>query len=63
MYINRNFVDSVSLDRTKIKYPGYIGGFTRLLKEKHSLIIRQANEEPQFVVRNKSRGLLNFDPC
>jgi hypothetical protein len=59
MYINRNFVDSVSLDRTKIKYPGYIGGFTRLLKEKHSLIISQATEEPQFIVRNKILGTSN----
>jgi hypothetical protein len=56
MYINKKLIDSVSLERKKIVYPGYISGFTRLLKDKHYRVIGKAKDEPQFLVRNKSRG-------
>jgi hypothetical protein len=56
MYINKTLIDSVSLERKKIVYPGYISGFTRLLKDKHYRLIGKAKEEPQFLVHNKSRG-------
>jgi hypothetical protein len=59
MYINKNLVDSISLDRKKIKYPGYIGGFTRLLKQKHHLIISEGAEEPEFIVRSKLHASSN----
>jgi hypothetical protein len=56
MYINKNLVDSVSLERRKIIYPGYIAGFTRLLKDKHTALISRTIHEPEFIVRNKLEG-------
>jgi hypothetical protein len=56
MYINSILIDSVSLERKKIIYPGYIAGFTRFLKDKHNALIGKATDEPEFIVRNKSRG-------
>jgi hypothetical protein len=56
MYINKNLIDSVSLDRNKIIYPGYISGYTRLLKDKHNNLIGTAKDEPEFIVREKCQG-------
>jgi hypothetical protein len=50
MYIENDLIDSISIESHKIIYPGYIGEFIKMLKEKHAHIIRESFNEPEFLV-------------
>jgi hypothetical protein len=52
MYVSNDLIDSITLERKKIIYPGYIRNIIRTLKEKHDRLIRQANDEPEFIVHH-----------
>ena len=54
MYIENDLVDSISIEASKIIYPGYIGEFIKMFKEKHALIIKQSLREPEFLVHKIS---------
>jgi hypothetical protein len=52
MYLGNDLIESVSLDFTLISTPGYLGSFKRNLKQKHSDLIQQIREQPEFLVVN-----------
>ena len=52
MFVSNDLIDSVPLERNKIVHPGYIGSLIRLLREKHSHIIIQSDNEPEFILHN-----------
>jgi hypothetical protein len=54
MYIENDLIDSIAIEANKIVYPGYIGEFIKMLKAKHSLIIKKSLKEPEFLVRRVS---------
>jgi hypothetical protein len=54
MYIENELVDSMTIEANKIIYPGYIGEFIKMFREKHSSIIEQSLKEPEFLVRKLS---------
>ncbi len=52
MYLGNDLIESVSLDFTLISTRGYLGSFKRNLKQKHSDLIQQIREQPEFLVVN-----------
>lgn len=50
MYVRSDLIDSVSLERHKIVYPGYLSDFIRMLKKKHDDFIRHSSSEPEFIL-------------
>ncbi len=52
MYLGNDLIESVSLDFTLVSTPGYLGSFKRNLKQKHSDLIQQVQEQPEFLVVN-----------
>lgn len=52
MYLGNDLIESVSVNFTLISIPGYLGSFKRNLKQKHSDLILQVREQPEFLVVN-----------
>ena len=50
LYIGNDLIESAPLDSTKITLPGYVGTLKRELEQKHDVEIRQAIEEPEFLI-------------
>jgi hypothetical protein len=50
MYIGNDLIESVPLELKDIPRPGYVGSIKRCLKIKHSELIRQFPEPPEFLV-------------
>jgi hypothetical protein len=56
MYIHNDLIDSVSLERHKIVYPGYLSDFIRMLKKKHDEFISMSRSEPEFILDELSKS-------
>jgi hypothetical protein len=54
MYIENELIDSITIEADKIIYPGYIGEFIKMFKEKHTFIIEHSLKEPEFLVQRIS---------
>jgi hypothetical protein len=52
MYIGNDLIEAIQLDDDKIKLPGYVGHFKRLLKMKYEELINQHKNPPDFLVTN-----------
>jgi hypothetical protein len=52
MYIGNDLIESVPLELERIPKPGYVGGFKRRLKMKHSELIQQYPDPPEFLIIN-----------
>ncbi len=50
MYLGNDLIESVSVNFTLISIPGYLGSFKRSLKQKHSDLIQQVPDQPEFLV-------------
>jgi hypothetical protein len=56
MYLGSDLIETVPLNFQLVTLPGYLGGFTRQLKEKHAVLIQNFSEEAEFLVVNLSRS-------
>ena len=54
MYIGNDLIEAVTVDRDRIRKPGYLGSFKRYLKVKYSELIRQYSTPPDFLVINNT---------
>lgn len=54
MYLGNDFIEAVPLNNWQISEPGYLGGYKRLLKQKHALLLQTSPEPPEFLVINES---------
>jgi hypothetical protein len=52
MYLGNDLIESVNVNFTLISTPGYLGSFKRSLKQKHSDLIQQVPDQPEFLVVN-----------
>ncbi len=52
MYLGNDLIESVAVNFTLISIPGYLGSFKRSLKQKHSDLIQQFQEQPEFLIVN-----------
>ncbi len=52
MYLGNDLIESVPVNLTLISIPGYLGSFKRNLKQKHNNLIRQVQEQPEFLIVN-----------
>jgi hypothetical protein len=52
MYLGNDLIESVAVNFTLISIPGYLGSFKRSLKQKHSDLIQQVQEQPEFLIVN-----------
>lgn len=50
MYIGNDLIESIPLDLERIPKPGYVGSFKRKLKNKHSELLQQFPDPPEFLV-------------
>ena len=50
MYIGNDHIESVSLDKSRISKPGYLGSFKRNLKMKYKDLISQHGAPADFIV-------------
>jgi len=50
MYIGNDLIEAVPLQKEGLRQPGYLGKFKRHLKSKYEELIRQCNEQPEFLV-------------
>jgi hypothetical protein len=56
MYIGNDLIESIPLNLENIPKPGYVGSIKRCLKVKHSELIRQFPEPPEFLVIDPAPG-------
>jgi len=52
MYIDNDLIESIPLDIERIRVPGYLGNFKRLLKVKYKDLISECPKPPEFLVVN-----------
>lgn len=57
MYIGNDLIEAIPLDLDRISKPGYVGAFKRMLKTKHSDLIRQYPSPPEFLIIDPSPKL------
>ena len=50
MYIGNDLIEAVPLQQESLRQPGYLGKFKRNLKIKHSELINQSPQPPEFLV-------------
>lgn len=60
MYLGNDLIESVSVNVARLAEPGYLGQFKRVLKQKHSELILQSAEQPEFLVVNLEADPANF---
>ena len=60
MYLGNDLIESVSVNFTLLSTPGYLGSFKRSLKQKHSDLIQQVPEQPEFLVVNPDVSTKKF---
>lgn len=58
MYLQNDLIEAVSLDRSQLPIPGYLGKIKRGLKEKHKTILAEAAVDPEFLVVGLSDATL-----
>jgi hypothetical protein len=54
MFIGNDLIESVPLEEKNLSKPGYLGAFKRTLKRKHSELILQCIQPPEFLVMSLS---------
>ncbi len=52
MYIGNDLIEAIPLDLERIAKPGYVGSFKRRLKQKHTELIQQYPDPPEFLLVN-----------
>ncbi|HEU4469488.1 MAG TPA: hypothetical protein VFR58_00270 [Flavisolibacter sp.] len=52
MYLGNDLIESIPVKSDKISQPGYLGGFKRELKQKHSMLLETSPQPPEFLVIN-----------
>jgi len=50
MYLGNDLVESIPVNDKELSVPGYLGRFKRRLKQKHSDLIKQTGEQPEYLV-------------
>ena len=50
MYIGNDLIESIPLELDRISKPGYVGNIKRVLKRKHSELIQQYADKPEFLI-------------
>ena len=50
MYIGNDLIEAIPLQQENLRQPGYLGKFKRNLKIKHSELINQSPQPPEFLV-------------
>jgi hypothetical protein len=50
MCFGTDYIDSISIDQSLITWPGYLGGFVRLLRSKNEQELQKFNGEPDFLL-------------
>ena len=50
MYIGNDLIESIPLELDRISKPGYVGNIKRVLKNKHSELIQQYGDKPEFLI-------------
>ena len=50
MYLEKDLIDSVRIEKEKISQPGYLSRHTRKLREKHASLLLDAVAEPKFLL-------------
>ncbi len=50
MYIGNDLIETVPLEQEKVRVPGYVGNFKRILKRKYDELIRQSVQQPEFLI-------------
>lgn len=50
MYLGNDLIEAVPVSLDKLSQPGYLGGFKRLLKQKHALLLQETSIQPEFLV-------------
>mgnify|MGYP000660365991 FL=1 len=50
MYIGNDLIEAIPLQKEGLRQPGYLGKFKRHLKLKYEELLRQCNEQPEFLV-------------
>jgi hypothetical protein len=58
MYLGNDLIETVHLNFQLITLPGYLGSFTRELKQKHAALIQHFSKEPEFLVINHARPIV-----
>lgn len=50
MYIGNDLIEAVHLDHERVPVPGYLGNIKRHLKEKHTTVLLESGQPPEFLV-------------
>jgi hypothetical protein len=50
MFLGNDLIEAVPLQQEGLRQPGYLGKFKRHLKVKHSELIMQSSQPPEFLV-------------
>ena len=62
MYIGNDLIEAIPLDLERIARPGYVGSFKRRLKQKHTELIQQYPEPPEFLIINPASQKVHKQP-
>jgi hypothetical protein len=52
MYLGNDLIESIPINTTDLRVPGYLGKFKRNLKVKYRELLQMAPEPPEFLVFN-----------
>lgn len=50
MYLEKDLVDTVKIEKDKISQPGYLSARIRNLREKHASLLQGCCAEPEFLL-------------
>ncbi len=50
MFVGNDLIESVPINPSDLKVPGYLGKFKRSLKSKYAELIQTASQPPEFLV-------------
>lgn len=50
MYLEKDLVDTVKIEKDRLSQPGYLGARIRELREKHASLLVGCIAEPQFLL-------------
>lgn len=53
MFVGNDLIESVAINPTDLRVPGYLGKFKRNLKIKYAELIKLATQEPEFLVSER----------
>ena len=61
MYVGNDFIASVALNPKQLTMPGYIGEQKRRLKNENLVLVKEATNEPEFLLSNFSAPVSNHN--